>query len=252
MYFERDSDFGGSPFTHTLEPEIFYTYTPFENQDDIPNFDTSAIAYSNFGDLFRENRFFGADRIGDNNQVTLALTSRLIDGDDGREWLRARIGQAYFLEDREVTLTPGTVETDSTSDVLGEILAQITERWYGYAFVNYDDDDTSVRNARVDAIYRYGPRSFVDLGYYYARDGQEQVILSGEWPLAPRWHLLVSEHYSLDTKQNLDTALGIEYNDCCWIARAYGQYRVESDGGTRNALIFEFELPGLGRVRSGF
>lgn len=251
MYFERDTDFGGTPYTHTLEPEVFYTYTPFENQDDIPNFDTSAISYSNFSDLFRENRFFGSDRVGDNNQATLALTSRLLD-DEGRERIRARIGQAYFFEDREVNLTPGKVETDSTSDVLGEILARLTDNWYGYTFINYDDDDSSIRSARVDAIYRRASRSYIDLGYSYRRDGDEQVIVNSEWPLAPRWHLMLSEHYSLNDKQNLDTTIGVEYNDCCWIARVYGQYRVESDGETRNALLFELELPGLGRFRPAF
>lgn len=253
LFFERETSIADVPFFHTLEPELFYVYVPFENQDDIPNFDTGVVNYTNFSNLFLENRFHGADRVGDNNQVTLALTSRLID-DDGREWLRGRIGQAYFLEDREVTRKPDTVDTtltDSTTDVLGEVLARITDRWRGRAFLSYDDEDGSIRNARLDAIYHQGTRSFVDLGYYYSRDGQEQLILNGEWPLAARWHLMFSEHYSLDASQNLDTSIGVEYNACCWMARAYAQYRVESDGETRNALIFEFELPGFGRVRSG-
>jgi LPS-assembly protein len=36
--------------------------------------------------LFRENRFIGGDRIGDANQITAAITSRLVESDSGLEY----------------------------------------------------------------------------------------------------------------------------------------------------------------------
>ena len=59
-----------------------------------------------WGQLFRDNRYTGADRQTDANQLTTALTTRLISEDDGRERLAASIGQIRYFDDSRVTL-PG-------------------------------------------------------------------------------------------------------------------------------------------------
>ena len=41
LYLDRPFKLSGYNFTQTLEPRIFYTYTPYEDQSDIPYFDTS-------------------------------------------------------------------------------------------------------------------------------------------------------------------------------------------------------------------
>jgi LPS-assembly protein len=88
-----------------LEPRLFYLYVPYRDQNDIPLFDSSPDG-SRYDWLFRRNRFVGADRMGDANQLTAAVTTRVIDGASGRERLRASIGQIQYFEDRRVTLTP--------------------------------------------------------------------------------------------------------------------------------------------------
>ena len=94
----------GEGSTQTLEPRLFYVYIPYRNQDAIPLFDT-ALAEFNYAQLFTENRFVGGDRFGDANQLTLALTTRLLRA-NGAERLRATIGQRYYFEDERVGLTP--------------------------------------------------------------------------------------------------------------------------------------------------
>ena len=54
--------------------------------------------------FFMTNRFSGYDRIGDANQISYALTTRLLDQYTGEEKLRASIGQIYYFEDRRVFL----------------------------------------------------------------------------------------------------------------------------------------------------
>ena len=71
--------------------------------DDLPLFDTGEIDFS-FSQMFSDNRFSGADRHGDADQLTLALTSRLLDDRNGKERLRGSIGQIHYFRDREVTL----------------------------------------------------------------------------------------------------------------------------------------------------
>lgn len=77
LIFERDAG-ENAKWRQTLEPRLYFLYTPYEDQDDIPDFDTS-FASPTYNNLFRNNRFFGADRIGDAQQVTVGLASRLFD-----------------------------------------------------------------------------------------------------------------------------------------------------------------------------
>lgn len=59
----------------TLEPRVFYTHTPYRNQNAIPVFDSSERSLG-FNQLFSENRFTGKDRISDSNHLTVAATTR--------------------------------------------------------------------------------------------------------------------------------------------------------------------------------
>ncbi len=252
IYFERETSWRGGPFLQTLEPRLFYVYVPKENQDDLPVFDTGFVNLNNFGNIFSKNRFFGRDRVGDTSQVTLALTSRYIDLDSGREWIRGSIGQVYFFEDREVNLSPGQVFTDDTSDFLAEVVAEFTERWSTYGYLQYDDDGSEVREAKLDLRYRAAPRKYLEAGYRFSRDLLEQVSLQAEWPLgSPRWHVSLEEHYSVRDDENLETRIGLEYDACCWKVRSFFQRRKDITSEFRNAFILELELTGLARIRSG-
>ena len=102
-FLERETHFVQHTFLHTLEPRLYYLRVPYRDQNNLPLFDTSTFDFS-FSQLFRENRFSGADRIGDADQLSVAVTSRLIDEDRGREWLSGSLGQIIYLADRQVTL----------------------------------------------------------------------------------------------------------------------------------------------------
>ncbi|MFI3216321.1 MAG: LPS assembly protein LptD, partial [Methylococcales bacterium] len=143
MTFERNLNLGGKGFLNTIEPRLFYLYIPRADQKDIPIFDTSAYDIW-FNTLFRENRFSGLDRIQDANQVTMAVSSRLIDEHTGKERAKFSLGNILYFQDREVqapfynqkndangkptleTFTPPT-ETGSFSNVIGELSAKIND-----------------------------------------------------------------------------------------------------------------------------
>ena len=91
----------------TLEPRLLYLNVPYRNQDDLPVFDT-AIPDLNLVQLFRTNRYVGADRVGDANQLSVGVTTRLLDARDGRQFLSATLGQAYYFEDPRVRLPDET------------------------------------------------------------------------------------------------------------------------------------------------
>ena len=87
LFLERETRLANHKVLQTVEPRLYYLRVPYRDQNNLPLFDTSVYDFS-FSQLFRDNRFTGDDRIGDADQLTLAVTSRLIDETAGREWLR--------------------------------------------------------------------------------------------------------------------------------------------------------------------
>src|SRR5690606_38856946 len=95
LFFDRDTTFRGERYLHTLEPRLFYLYVPYRDQDNLPRFDTRNLTFS-WGQLFRDNRFSGADRQADANQLTLALSTRMLRESDGREKMALSVGQIRY------------------------------------------------------------------------------------------------------------------------------------------------------------
>jgi LPS-assembly protein len=102
LVFERDAGSQGQR-TQTLEPRVVYSYVPYRNQDGLPIFDTG-LPDLNLTELFRTNRYVGEDRIGDANQVAVALTTRLFDHVSGAQYLSATIGQIRYFSTPKVGL----------------------------------------------------------------------------------------------------------------------------------------------------
>jgi LPS-assembly protein len=95
LVFEREAGSQGQR-TQTLEPRLVYSYVPYRNQNELPIFD-SGLPDLNLTELFRTNRYVGSDRIGDANQLALAVTTRLFDTVSGTQYLSATIGQIRYF-----------------------------------------------------------------------------------------------------------------------------------------------------------
>jgi LPS-assembly protein len=102
LVFEREAGSHGQR-TQTLEPRVVYSYVPYRNQDGLPIFD-SGLPDLNLTELFRTNRYVGEDRIGDANQVAVALTTRLFDHVSGAQYLSATVGQIRYFSTPKVGL----------------------------------------------------------------------------------------------------------------------------------------------------
>ena len=100
LVFERDLHFGDEQWTQTLEPRAYYLRVPYRNQDDLPIFDTQEVPFT-FGQMFRTNSFVGADRQMDANNLTLAMTTRLLEDSTGTERVSASLGQPSRIGDLE-------------------------------------------------------------------------------------------------------------------------------------------------------
>ncbi|MCA1854129.1 MAG: LPS assembly protein LptD, partial [Beggiatoa sp.] len=274
LLYERDLGFGGRSLLQTLEPRFFYLYIPTVDQDDLPIFDTGQYTVS-FGQLFREDRFSGPDRVGDANQISLAMTSRFIDRDSGFEHLRASIGQSYYLADREVLLPNPTMDDvrrvdDRVSEVVGELVARFTNGLSGRADVIFNPNDTSFDLGLLGLRYLPDPSTIVNAEYRIRRDirgigetGIEQTDMSLRLPVTPALSVVGRWNYSLDGNETLEAAVGLEYESCCYAVRTVARRFLNQDPSTRaeddtrldNQIFVQLELKGLagfGRSTTSF
>lgn len=249
LVFERGSDWFGERLTQTLEPRLFYVYAPYRDQSQLPLFDT-ALADFNYAQLFSENRFVGGDRFGDANQITWALTSRLLN-ERGVERLRATLGQRYYFADERVGLTPSaTLRTSTESDWLASAGGRFARDWTFDGTMQYNPRDA--RTERYGLQLRYQPEiaKVLNFSYRFNRELVRQWDLSGQWPLQGGWYAIGRYNYSLQDRRVLEALGGIEYNGGCWVFRAVAQRVQAATDVTSKAILFQLEFNGLGQIGS--
>lgn len=247
LFFDRPTDDIGS--VQTLEPRLFLLRVPFEDQSDIPVFDSSELDF-NISQLFRENRFSGADRIADARQISAALTTRFIDGKTGREDLRASVGQIFYFDDRRVMLDNDTVETRSTSDYVAELSSELDANWRVRANIQYDPENSNTVRSSAHLSYSTDASRIINLGHRNVDTDNsaetEQVDFSFLWPIKKQWRVAGRWNYSLDSNKSIETMLGLEYESCCWAFRfATRRYISENGEDHDNSYYFQLVLKGL-------
>lgn len=232
-------------WVQTLEPRILYTYIPFRNQDQLPVFDTIEPDL-NIVQLFRENRFVGLDRLGDANQISMGVTTRLIDPEDGDEFLNATVGQIRYLQTLDVTLPGEIPRDDSGSDYLAEIGTRLYENWkikLGYQW-NSDTRSTAKSEARVQ--YISGDDKLASLSYRFRRDALEEIDLSLAWPLTQSWSMIGRYNYSILGSEPLERFVGFEYSSCCWgLSAVWRRHLTRRTGESDTSISLQLILKGF-------
>jgi LPS-assembly protein len=255
LIFERDLEVMKTPLTQTLEPRAFYVYIPYRNQKNAPVFDTAQDDF-NFSQLFSENRYIGNDRIGDANQLTLALTSRFLDRDTGAERLRLAVGERFYFEDQRVSLNE-PLRSASTSDFLVSAEGRLTEAWSMQSLLQYNFDAHEVERLNAGVRYTPSPGRVLNATWRYTRNlldptgvltTLKQVDLSGQWPVSERWSLIGRWNYSLPDRKTLEAVAGVEYNADCWVLRIVGQRLTTTTQQATTSVFVQIELNGLARV----
>ncbi|HYD57589.1 MAG TPA: LPS-assembly protein LptD [Burkholderiales bacterium] len=247
LVFERPAHYFGRDLTQTLEPRLFYVYAAYRDQDRIPVFDT-ALADLNFPQLFTENRFIGGDRFGDANQLTGALTTRILEP-GGQEALRATIGQRFYFDDERVTLTPGApVRTFQASDLLASVGGRLFRHVTFDTTVQYNRRDQHAERYNAAARYAPEPGKVLGASYRFSRDTLRQIDLAGQWPMAPGWFAVGRYNYSLLDRRLVDGLAGVEYNAGCWVFRAVMQRIQTAAQVSSTAFFFQLEFNGVGQL----
>lgn len=241
LYFDRQGD----EHTETLEPRFYYLRVPYRDQSQLPIFDALKPQFS-FTQLFTDNRFEGADRQGDANQLSYALTSRVLNSITGAQVLQFDIGQIRYFADRRVQLN-SLVPTDTAvySDVTADALYNLNEQW-GVTYEQLWNPTTRETDlAGVLLQYHPGYHQVVNIGYQFRRPNIKQTDFSFDWPLARNWSMVGRWNYDIVHHITLEDLIGFEYDSCCWDFQILRRHYVTPSGKFDNVFFFELQLKGL-------
>lgn len=247
LFFDRYATWRGRDFRQTLEPRLFYVYAPYRDQDDIPLFDTARYDFG-MAQIFSENRYAGKDRFADSNQVTLALTSRLIEEASGAERLQLMLGQRYYFADRKVLLPREKATQSNRSDLLAQVRGELGYNVSVSSSLQYNLDDR--RSERYNVGIRYLPAAGKTLaaGYRYANDVLHEVDVAAQWPVFQNWLLVGRVSRSIMDDRVTDAIGGLEYNAGCWRVRTAVHHYTTTNNKVNNTFFVQLELNGLGAL----
>lgn len=270
LYFDREAQWFGNHYRQTLEPRAFYLYAAEKDQSDLPIFDSRESSFS-YDSLWRDNRFTGSDRIGDENKLSLGLTSRWLEG-NGFERQRISLGQALYFSDRKVQM-PGidySTRSDATASQSPYALQyqyRFNRDWRLSADLNWDPDTSSTRSG--SSMFHYqpekDPRRIINAGYRYRNDRMHYDRASGTWvvgdgdfgrpgdanyikdyykivqhdistiwPIGPQWSLIARWQYDYNRNRTLEAFGGFEYDSCCWKVRLVNRYWMDYNENSLN------------------
>jgi len=234
LYFERTTE---NNYLQTLEPRIYYLNVPYEDQSSLPIFDTSLNAYG-ISQLFRNNRFNGNDLIGDANQVSLSIGTKLYNPETGSELFDASIGQIYYLSDRKITLPGGNIETSSTSDVITEISSTFND-WNVNASAQWDTNTKQIEKENLAIQLRPGKNNIFNIAYRMRRNPStgttslKHIDTSFMTPISDNISLIGRWDYSFKDERDISVLGGIAYDSCCWSMTLVSQRYLLNDNNQR-------------------
>ena len=90
----------------------------------------------------------------------------------------------------------------------------------------------------------------MNLGYRFIDQTSEQIDLSAQWPLGKRWYGMFRYNYSIQDNKLVEGLAGLEYNGGCWVIRGVFQRLATKENQSTDALFFQLELNGMGRLGS--
>lgn len=278
LYLDREINWFHNSYDQTLEPRIFYLYVPYRVQNQIPLFDTASQTFT-FNQLFATNRFTSIDRIGDANQVSLALTSKMLNAETGAQQSEWGIGRIYYTRNRDVTLcgqagcqdpqnTVGALSpTEKASPLVGFANYALNKDWNTNANLAWDPHTHETNNGSFNFQYKPLFNHIINIGYSYvqfgdtyspptpnpldARNNLSQLGASTAWPITQKIDGLASWNYNVSHEHFQTYLYGLGYNTCCYAARLAMSrtfYALSGSGSPQfnRQIVFEFVLKGFG------
>jgi len=257
-FYQAGSPFGAFDDTmggyRLLSPRVKYTYSPYKNQNDIPNFNTR-IASINYEQLFSDSWFLGHDRLQDLHSITPGVNYRYIDA-TGVTRFDGSIAEQFYMDDGRVTLDDDQpVFTSSSSGMVWDTSTQPYNNFWidvsGALTNSYD-----LNYVTTELRYQPSDNSLFNVGFVKRQrdENTDQLPLSAftasaVFPINNSWRILAQGQYDYNRNKMLDSLFGVDYEDCCFGFAVYGR-RYYNDLNVKDeptqAIMAEIRLNGLG------
>lgn len=271
LVFEREASWFGRQVVQTLEPRAFYVRTPYRDQSLLPVYD-SGVTDFNLSTIYSDNAYVGHDRLIDNDALTLGVTSRFFDAQNGAEMLRVGMAQRIRFSDQQVVLPGQTGAQTGLSDMLLGAGVRWDARWALDGTVQLNNQTRNISRTTLQSRYNPSPYRVLNAAYRLNREVSEQVDVGWQWPIGDllgrrdpdaetawtraagqglgpdRWYTVGRLNFSLKERRMVDSLLGFEYDGGCWLGRIVFE-RLQSTVSTATTrLLFQLEFSGLARV----
>ncbi|MCF8177832.1 MAG: LPS-assembly protein LptD [Sulfuritalea sp.] len=248
--FERELNWFGNKASQTLEPRLYYLFVPSRDQSQYPVFDTGVVGFD-FAQIFGENRYSGGDRIGDANQITAMVTSRVLDPLTGIESVRAALGQRLYFSTQKTGLPGEVLRSDRQTDYLGSLAITIQpNKLYANSDAQYNPRLNRLERFNIGGRYQPEKGRLLNVEYRYTRDQIGQIDISGQSPLSAGWHAVGRFNYSTKDGRMIESVAGLEYDGGCWIGRVVMQRLATQTQSSNTALFFQLELNDFAKIGS--
>ncbi|WP_319379986.1 LPS assembly protein LptD [Thiomicrorhabdus sp.] len=244
LIFERTAQLFGENYRQTLTPRLQYLYVPYEEQSAQPIFDTQERSLD-FSNLFAMNRFSGKDRVGDDNRVSLALTTEFTNS-QGQQLADFGIGQMFYFSDRKIGLTtPPTSERRSDYYLKAGVGSP---QLYLSSTVLVDEKDGDLQGSSSRFSWQPTEKQHLLISHYrHPKNSSlnDTVSAGGYSQLNLNWQIGGYFEYDLQAERLYETNLGFRYDSCCWAAEFVAERTQLENGLYNDGFQMQFELKGL-------
>ncbi len=279
LYFQRYVELGHHKYIQTFEPRVFYLYVPFQNQLKYPNYDTWLTPFT-YEQLFTMNRFTGYDRIENANQISLSLSSSLLDAENDAKKISVDVGFIYYFQTPRVQINPSfemanlissTISEDNQhiSPIVGEVTYYPWPNWNLSGNAAWDTHLDQVNNAGATINY-HKSRYTATFGYQFVHASPDNpvdnlgfsnntdLIRTGvSWSLGYHWSTMAYFYYNISREHAESYYGGVAYSNCCFalrfiVARNWTGVTINNASSVKNQydtnFYIQFQLKGLGTV----
>ncbi|NLQ17601.1 LPS-assembly protein LptD [Marinomonas sp. M1K-6] len=253
LVLERRVDINKGVWRQTLEPRLNYLYVPYEDQDAIPDFDASHSTMT-YSQAFSHKRFNGNDRIGDTEQVSFGLESRLYDENNNERWA-FKAGQVFYLADRYVGISGDTDDNSAIDNAKrSDLLTSANYNGNRYSLtgnVNYNLDNDEVNLAQLVTTLEPVDDVKINLSYLYSinnidpDDDAKQASIGSIFPLNQNWSMFTQYTYDFLREDASKEIAGFGYENCCIKVSLSYQHWLNDDNEFDRGVFLQFILRSL-------
>ena len=119
-----------------------------------------------YNQLFRKERFVGLDRVGDANQLTLGVSTRLLSAQSGQEFGSYSLGKTFYAQKHRVGLRGNLLprESPSSSVLASELSLRFGSRWQLESQQIWHDETSRWQELGAALYYRADQRRLLSVG----------------------------------------------------------------------------------------